>query len=152
MNTNLNNTIENTALVAAFGLPKQFDGIVSQFLATEVGETGWTWRDAMEATIERGDVVDIAATPLMRFLQSRVSKGWSWSNAIEAAIEAGHQIDLSELPLEAFIKADEAAKQDATAPESDEFEALTGWSYGDAVAMAAECRFENRIFKRGRKH
>lgn len=137
---------------ASFGLDAKFDGIVNQFLATEVGATGWTWRDAMEATIERGDVVDVEATPLMRFLKSRVSKGWSWSNAIEAALEAGHEVNLAELPLEAFIKADEAVNQEVDVPAPDHFQALTGWSYGDAVAMAAECRFENRIFKRGRKH
>ena len=138
---------------ASLGLDAKFDGIVNQFLASEVGESGWTWRDAMEATIERGDVVDIAATPLMRFLQSRVSKGWTWQAAIEATIDAGHQVDLAELPLAAFASDLDSTDGDEEAAESDasEMVADTGWTWGDAIAMRDECRRESIHFGRRRR-
>ncbi len=148
MNARINNTTINAA---SFGLDSKFDGIVGQFLAMSMSDTGWNWRDAIEASLERGGTVDFSETPLGRFFASRVSKGWSWGDAIAEALNAGHEVDLNELPFEAFIKADEAAVYDVVSINDADFERVTGWTAGDAIEMAAECRRDDRLFKGGRR-
>ena len=148
MNARINNTTINAA---SFGLDSKFDGIVGQFLAMTMSDTGWNWRDAIEASLERGGTVDFSETPLGRFFATKVSKGWSWGAAIEESLDAGHEVDLNELPFEAFIKADEAAGDDVVSINDADFERVTGWTAGDAIEMAAECRRDDRLFKGGRR-
>ncbi len=147
MNARINTTIN----AATFGLNAKFDGIVGQFLAMTMSDTGWNWRDAIEASLERGGTVDFSETPLGRFFATKVSKGWSWGAAIEESLDAGHEVDLNELPFEAFIKADEAADDDVVGIFDADFERVTGWTAGDAIEMAAECRRDDRLFKGGRR-
>ncbi len=146
-------TTTTTINAATFGLDSKFDGIVGQFLAMNMSDTGWNWRDAIEASLERGGTVDFSETPLGRFFASRISKGWSWGAAIAEALDAGHEVDLNELPFEAFIKADEAVdEEDGLVSIADaDFERATGWTVGDAIEMAAECRRDARLFKGGRR-
>ncbi len=77
MNARINTTIN----AATFGLNAKFDGIVGQFLAMTMSDTGWNWRDAIEASLERGGTADFSETPLGRFFATKVSKGWSWANS-----------------------------------------------------------------------
>ena len=71
---------------------------------------------------------------------------------LQNVLEAGHEVDLNELPFEAFIKADEATVEDGLVSIADaDFERVTGWTAGDAIEMAAECRRDDRLFKGGRR-
>ncbi|OPZ90160.1 MAG: hypothetical protein BWY75_00850 [bacterium ADurb.Bin425] len=125
---------------ATFGLNAKFDGIVNQFIATELGKSGWSWRDAIEVVLEDGGTIQPEKTALGLFLASEVSKGWTWHDAIEASIDAGHQVNLAELPLADFvsdIELPEVAEEDF-----DEFEVSTGWTLNDALKMRKEIRRE----------
>ncbi|HMY51480.1 MAG TPA: hypothetical protein PK671_00960 [Candidatus Obscuribacter sp.] len=145
-------TANITVNAADFGLNAKFGNLVDQFLALPLGNTGWTWRDAAAACLERGGTIDFSETPLGRFFATTVSKGWTWGAAIGEALEAGHEVDLNELPFEAFIKADEATVEDGLVSIADaDFERVTGWTAGDAIEMAAECRRDDRLFKGGRR-
>ena len=145
-------TANITVNAADFGLNAKFGNLVDQFLALPLGNTGWTWRDAAAACLERGGTIDFSETPLGRFFATTVSKGWTWGAAIGEALEAGHEVDLNELPFEAFIKADEATVEDGLVSIADaDFERVTGWTAGDAIEMAAECRRDDRLFKSGRR-
>lgn len=65
--------------------------------------------------------------------------GWSWLNACTTAMEADPS--LSAASIETNETDDDFAAR---------FELETGWTLGDAVDMAAECRRDDRFF--GRRH
>ncbi|MBK7839777.1 MAG: hypothetical protein IPJ49_19320 [Candidatus Obscuribacter sp.] len=61
MNTNTN------IILASAGLPISFAGIINQFCLTSVKDTGWTWGDAIETSLDSGADIDFDLTPLGRF-------------------------------------------------------------------------------------
>ena len=58
------------------------------------------------------------------------STGWSWLSACTTALEADPNLTVE--------------------TEEERFKRETGWTFGDAVDMAAECRRDDRFF--GRRH
>ncbi len=63
--------------------------------------------------------------------------GWSWLNACTTALEADPSLS---------VETDETVEQFAA-----RFELETGWTFGDAMDMAAECRRDDRFFGRRRR-
>ena len=156
MNTNTTNII-----LASAGLPNSFAGIINQFCLMSLKDTGWTWGDAIETSLQTGtgSYIDFDLTPLGRFLSSPVRDvvGFTWRQAIEESLAAGHEVNLADLPIGRFDGAPVVrAKSDTsvTSDDADEiaFTRLTGWSGADAMAMAVELRTDARLYRGRRSH
>lgn len=131
------------------GVDSKFAPVLAQFFSLPVPGTGWNWGDSVEAALESGHRIDMAALPLGAFLSSAVPGvvGFTWRQAVEEALSYGQAVDLTE-PLTAFLAARESAQAALSVAglETDDFERSTGWSRGDAVMLACELNRERRIF------
>ena len=146
MNTNTN------IILASAGLPSSFAGIINQFCLTSVKDTGWTWGDAIETSLDSGADIDFDLTPLGRFLSSPVKGvvGFTWRQAIEESLDAGHEVNLDDLPIGRFDGAPVLrAKSDSSVSSDDAddiaFTRLTGWSYGAVIDLITEMRRDVRL-------
>jgi hypothetical protein len=143
MNTNMssanqinnggNIVINNAALQLL--IASKNEAQVAQFEA----ETGWTWQAACETSIETATANLLASKSAAEIADFEAATKWKWSDAVDESILADVEARLRELS--------QSAENESP---SDKFERETGWTYGDAVDMAAELRREDRIF--GTRH
>ena len=130
------NTIQQ--VLSQSGASAKFAGVLAQFFAMPVGDTGWKWGDAVSEALASGQTVQLADLPLGRFLAMPV---------VEEAVAHGQEVDLGAMPMNQYLAsvvATEAGAVKADAAETDDFERLTGWKWSDAFEMAANCRSERR--------
>ena len=146
-------------ILASAGLPNSFAGIINQFCLMSVKDTGWTWGDAIETSLDSGADIDFDLTPLGRFLSSPVKGvvGFTWRQAIEESIAAGHEVNFAELPIGRFDGAPVVrAKRDGSVSTdtADElaFTRRTGWSGADVMDEVFEARRDARLFGGRRCH
>lgn len=146
MNTNMssanqinnggNIVINNAALQLL--IASKNEAQVAQFEA----ETGWTWQAACETSIETATANLLASKSAAEIADFEAATNWKWSDAVDESILADVEARIRELS--------QSAENDTAERSSDKFERETGWTYGDAVDMAAELRREDRIF--GTRH
>ncbi len=144
-------------ILASAGLSSNFAGIINQFCLMSVKDTGWTWGDAIETSLDSGSDIDFDLTPLGRFLSSPVKGvvGFTLRQAIEESLAAGHEVSLDDLPLGRFDGAPVSrVKRDAQAPSAYEIEFArrTGWQLDVAMQEALDVRREHRIHGAHRCH
>lgn len=141
------NTIQQ--VLSQSGASAKFAGVLAQFFAMPVGDTGWKWGDAVSEALASGQTVQLADLPLGRFLAMPVDGvvGFTWGQAVEEAVAHGQEVDLGAMPMNQYLAsvvATEAGAVKADAAEADDFERLTGWKWSDAFEMAVNCRSERR--------
>ncbi|MDX1987823.1 MAG: hypothetical protein SFV17_14140 [Candidatus Obscuribacter sp.] len=143
------NTIQQ--VLSQSGASAKFAGVLAQFFATPVGDTGWKWGDAVSEALASGQPVHLADLPLGRFLAMPVDGvvGFTWGQAVEEAVAHGQEVDLGAMPMNQYLAGVVAAEACATrtgvvATGADDFERRTGWRWSDAFAMAVECRSQRR--------
>ncbi len=143
------NTIQQ--VLSQSGASANFAGVLAQFFAMPVGDTGWKWGDAVSEALASGQTVQLADLPLGRFLATPVDGvvGFTWGQAVEEAVAHGQEVDLGAMPMNQYLAAvvateAGAVKTNAAAAEADDFERRTGWKWSDAFEMAVECRSQHQ--------
>jgi hypothetical protein len=147
MNTNLNMTMTSSSANLGVINNAALQLLLGSKNATAVvlfeAETGWSWRDACTTALETNTANLLATKTAAEIAEFEAATGWKWSDAVDETILA---------ETEANLRAIRRNRTERVTSESfaDKFARETGWTLGDAIDMAAECRRDDSLF--GTRH